>query len=162
MARFVHIADRRTAASILRSGLKASRWYDPRGVFCIPVVPDHARTFQWARELRRWNDKADLAVFFVLDDSETVLVGRYGRERDPMTAAQAHAFFRSSDDPSGYEVVVPRNIAPGEIKSMGPAPRVTGWRYEPGSNGRRPLWPYPGTRNAAKRRRALEDWYNRP
>ncbi|MFT4254160.1 MAG: hypothetical protein QM608_16970 [Caulobacter sp.] len=161
MARFVHIADARTAAAIRRGGLKAAQsWHGPPGVFCVPVVPDHARTFQWARELRR-SSAVGVAVFFVVDDDEPVLVGRYNGDLAETTAARAHAFFRSSEDPYGYEVIVPRSVTPGEIRSMRPAPRLTGWRYQPGSNGKGPYWPYPGTFNARNRRRRYEDWLER-
>ncbi|MFY9294669.1 MAG: hypothetical protein WAP03_28890 [Methylorubrum rhodinum] len=160
MARFVHLADSRAAGAIRRNGLRDSKGWDiGRGVFCVPVVPDHARTFQWARELRRHSAKTSIAVFFVLVDATPAFISRYGGEKIERTAAEAHDFFRSADDPFGYEVFVPRSIGPGEIRAMGPAPRVTGWRFFPGAKGQRPYWPCPGTRNAARLRRAIEEWH---
>jgi len=161
MARFVHLADSRLGGAIRRSGLKLSRCSDSvRGVFCVPVVPDYSLTFQWARELRRWGHNSAMAIFFVISDSEPVLLGHYGSPKTEMTAARAHAFFRVAENPLGYEVVVPRRIIPREIKSMAPAPRITGWRFYPSAKGRRPLWPQPGGKNSAKLRRSLDEWDN--
>jgi len=160
MARFVHIADGRYSAAIRRDGLKASRAVgDLRGVFCVPVVSDYARTFQWSRELRRGRGNSLVSIFFVLNDAESVLVGHYGREKLEMTAAQAHQFFQSAPEPFGYEVFVTRAIRPKEIKSIRAAPRLIGWRVFPTAKGKRPLWPQAGTRNAERLRQSIEGWY---
>jgi len=159
MARFVHIADSRAIAAIRRNGLKASRCRDGRrGVFCVPVIPDHARTYQWARELRRWEARAYVAVVFVLPDAERVHIGHYRGDTAEVTAAEASAFFRDAEDPFGYEVLALRSIDPGEIRTVRPAPRITGWRVFPEAKGQRPFWPQPGSRNAARLRRSIEAW----
>ncbi len=157
MARFVHLADARSSRSIRRNGLKVSPLGSgASGVFCVPVVPDYNRTFQWARELRRRGNNAFVAIFFVIEDNEHVLLGHYGSEKIEVTAAEAHAFFRSDKDSLGHEVIVPRPILPAEIRSIGHAPRITGWRFFPGAKGPSPFWPLPGTKNAAKLRRSIE------
>ena len=40
--------------------------------------------------------------------------------------------------PEGFEVIVPRVIAPSEIVRVKALPQIVGWRYRPGANGSPP------------------------
>jgi hypothetical protein len=42
------------------------------------------------------------------------------------------------EDARGYEVIVPRAIAPGEIRRTRGVPQVVGWRYFPDAHGAPP------------------------
>ena len=157
MARFLHIADARNATHIRRHGIRPiSLRNGGRAVLCVPVVRDHAKTFQWARELRGSGVRSFVAVFFDMPDIEQVHVGRYGTEHIRMSAAAAHRAFDAAVKPDGQEVLVPRRIAAVDIKKVAAAPRITGWRYYPDAKGRA-FWPIRGTIKAARRRAAINE-----
>jgi len=52
------------------------------------------------------------------------------------TAAEAVAYFMQSDDPMGWEVVIPRRIEASEIHKIRLLPQVIGWRYFPKAKGK--------------------------
>ncbi|GAA4586443.1 hypothetical protein BJY16_007916 [Actinoplanes octamycinicus] len=131
MSRFVHLTPARLTATVRRAGVGAP-------VYCFPVLPSHTLTYQWARELRRRGTREFVAVTFVLPDAEPVDVGHYGKPPERVTAAEAVATLRAMPDPRGFEVIVPRRVTAGEVRTVRPAPRLTGWRYLPGAHGRRP------------------------
>ncbi len=133
MALFVHCAPERLARRIRRSGLTGPP------LFCFPVLPSYTLTHQWARELRRdGRSRSTVAVTFALPDAESVEVGHFGRPRVTLPAAEAVALVRALADPLGYEVVVPRAVAPGELRRIRAVSRRVGWRYTPDEHGRRP------------------------
>lgn len=134
MASFVHLADAKSAARIVKSGLRAGR----RGVFAMPVTRDFSVTHQWSRELRRRGVRTFVCVQFRIADDEPVTVGVYNGEKTSMTAAEAVACAASHTAATGLEVIIPRRIAPAEIARVYPAPRVTGWRFSPAAKGRKP------------------------
>jgi len=139
MVSFIHIADKNDEAAIVKNGIKASkRKTGPRGVFAVPVVPNHATTHQWARELKRWGARTLVCVHFKIPDDELVLAGKYNVEKVKMTAPEAAAAFLAHTGPQGLEVIVPRKIIPKEISRTYLAPRLTGWRYYPEAKGRKP------------------------
>jgi hypothetical protein len=135
MALFVHLTSEKNVRSIVRSGI---RMEDGRGVFCLPILPSYPISHQWLRELRRGGQRTFVAVDFRIPDEESVSVGHYGRPGRDMTAAQAVAVIREQEDPRGYEVVVPRAIARGEVHRVRHVNQVSGWRYAPEQHGRRP------------------------
>jgi len=149
----------RAARRIERSGIAArSRGRaGGRGVYCMPVLPSFALTYQWVRELRRWHPGVLVAVHMRLPDDELVTVGRYGCTPSEVTAARAVALVRGLDDPRGYEVFVPRAVTGGEVRQIRDVPQGVGWRYLPGAHGRKPCaCPacfQPGTFKAAALRR---------
>ena len=108
------------------------------GVFCMPVLPDFYVSHQWLRELRRRGRPPLVAVDFLVPDDEPVLVGHYNRAHDEMTAARASALIMRADDQLGYEVLLPRGVAPAEVVGTRPVPQVVGWRYWPDARGHRP------------------------
>jgi hypothetical protein len=141
VATFVHIADERYIASIRRSGLKLPRLPvqavegRPVGVFALPVVQDFVVSHQWVRELKRRGFKVAVGVYFRVPDAQEVWAGRYNEDKKPMSAAQATA--RLANERSlGYEVIIPRSVAPSEIQSVRALPQTVGWRYFPGAHGR--------------------------
>jgi hypothetical protein len=131
---FVHLAPAPLVSRIRHSGIARGRW----GVFCMPVLPDYDVTHQWARELRRRGQRTFVAIAFWLPDDELFELGRYHTPHQTLTAAQAVAAFRALPDPQGYQVIVPRAIHSSELRAVRPVSHVVGWRYFPGSHGRRP------------------------
>lgn len=133
MPNFVHLTSERTGQRVKRSGIK-----DIRGVYCLPVVPKYYVSHQWLRELKRRGQRVIVGVYFSLPDEETVWLGHFGGPPEEMTAAQAAGRVMHSSDGLGLEVIVPRSIKPGEIRSIRPLRHVVGWRYKPGAHGEEP------------------------
>nr|WP_042187079.1 HEAT repeat domain-containing protein [Kibdelosporangium sp. MJ126-NF4]CEL17794.1 hypothetical protein [Kibdelosporangium sp. MJ126-NF4]CTQ90982.1 hypothetical protein [Kibdelosporangium sp. MJ126-NF4] len=134
MALFVHLTPEKNVRGIVRSGIKKGA----RGVFCLPVLPSYVISHQWLRELRRGGQRTFVAVDFRVPDDEPVSVGHYGRLAQDMTAAQAVGVVRDQEDPRGYEIIVPRAIARGELHRVRHVNQVSGWRYAPNQHGVRP------------------------
>jgi len=162
---FVHIADARDGAAIRRSGLKIARMRKlrasedlPAGVFALPVVADFTVSHQWLRELKARGHRTNIGIYFRLPKDEPVWAGRYNHAKAPVTAAEAAQALRDVGM-LGYEVIIPRAIAAGEITAIRALPQTLGWRYFPGAHGRRPCgYPcclQPGT---IKARRIREKW----
>ena len=122
---------------------------------------DFFASHQWLRELRRRSSSPLVAVDFVIDDDELVLVGHYAKPHHEMSAAEASGLIMHAEDPRGYEVIVPRKITAAEIARVRAVRQVVGWRYRPESHGRRPC-PCPaclarGEYGAAKLREQYPD-----
>jgi hypothetical protein len=132
MSLFVHLTPEKHARRIMRAGLTTS------GVYCFPSLPSYTLTHQWLRELRRGGQRAFVAVDFRIPDHEPVEVGRFARERQTVSAAEAVAIIRSQEDPRGHEVYIPRPIARAELRRVRPVSQVAGWRYRPDEHGKRP------------------------
>jgi hypothetical protein len=108
-------------------------------VFCFPVLPSYTLTHGWLRELSRRSGPRNLvAVQVRLPDAEPVTVGRYNRPPEAVTAAEAVRRIGALADPRGWEVFVPRAIAPGEVRGIRPVRQSVGWRYWPDAHGVRP------------------------
>jgi hypothetical protein len=140
MAMFVHLAPEKRSKAILRSGLRLppARPGRIRGVYAMPVTRNYVVSHQWLRELKRRGDRAFVAVHFRVPDDQVVHVGHYGRAPARVTAAEAVAAVLLAGDAEGYEVLVPRAIRPAEIHAIRDVRQVLGWRYFPGSHGKRP------------------------
>ena len=140
MAMFVHLTPEKNAKLIARSGIRCRRSAVPGGcvVFAMPVTRSYYISNQWLRELKRSGQRTIVAVHFRIPDDQMVLVGHYGTEHVSATAAQAVAVILKAERAEGYEVLIPRRIEPSEIHAVRQVNQVTGWRYFPGSNGKRP------------------------
>jgi hypothetical protein len=140
MAMFVHLAAEKYASSITRSGIRLPRARPgaERGVFAMPVTRNFYVSHQWLRELKRNGQRTLVAVHFRIPDEQTVTIGHYNAEHLTVTAAQALAIVMKSNNPEGYEVVVPRAITADEVHAVRNVPQVVGWRYFPGSHGKAP------------------------
>jgi hypothetical protein len=143
MATFVHLAAERDLRSIRRSGLRPgpARGHLPSGVYALPTTPSFAVSHQWLRELKRGGQRTFWGVYFRVHDEEPVWVGHYnGAHREMRAGDAAGLLFRLAQDggAEGYEVVVPRPVAPEEIHRVRLLPQVVGWRYVPGAHGTRP------------------------
>lgn len=139
MARLTHLARESNRSRIIRGGIRARRRDGVTvGVFAMPVLPNFVVSHQWLRELRRRGRSPLIAVDFVVSDEEPVLVGHYSRAHHEMSAAAATALIMRAESPLGYEVVLPRSVAPGEIAGTRAVPQVIGWRYWPEARGRPP------------------------
>jgi hypothetical protein len=138
MPMLVHVADARDASRIERAGLVPARWRAPerRGVYAMPVLPSYFVSHQWVRELKRRGMRTVVAVYFRVPDREPVVVGHYNAQHTAMSAARAARVIAKAADPRGYEVLLPRRIAAGEIHAIRPVSQLVGWRYYPGSHGR--------------------------
>ena len=163
MATFVHIANARDALHIYRNGLKPRRARFTsagdvaevhRVVFCEPVVPNFQATFQWLRELKRGGYRTAVGVQFRIDDGQEVWFGRYGKPHERMTAADAVGRYMSMPDSRGYEVLVPRRVAPREIMRVRDVPQLMGWRFFPESKNTGTTW-WPSLKGEIKRRRVI-------
>lgn len=158
---FVHLTPHRNVASIRRRGIALPR--SRRGVYALPVTRSFYISHQWLRELRRTEGGTVVGIYFRLPDDEPVELGHYGKGGIRMTAAEAAgvmwaaegrdpAAARAADaaskavqrgrklpsSPEGFEVIVPRRIAPEEIIRVKALPQVVGWRYRPGAHGTPP------------------------
>lgn len=132
----VHLTPEKNARRIRRAGIAASGYR--RGVFCMPVLSSYVLSYQWLRELRRGGQRLIVAVHFRVPDHELVLVGHYSEAGTEMTAAEAVSVILHAEDPRGYQIVIPRSIAPTELHRVRHVRQVTGWRYQPNAHGRRP------------------------
>ena len=143
MATYVHLTQETNLPRIKRSGIATARFakttVPSRGLFAMPVTLDFYATHQWLRELKRTPGASMAAVYFRLDDKETVYVGRYAKDHPAMTAAEAVALLAAGDQP-GLEVIVPRRVLPGEVVRIKALPQTIGWRYYPEAKGNEPLW----------------------
>lgn len=155
----VHLTPAKHAERVRRAGLAArsAGLAGGRGVYLMPVLSSFTLTHQWAREVRRWHPGPVMAVDVRVGDDELVWVGHYGEHPVAVTAAEAVGRIRSQRDPRGFEVFLPRAVGVGEIRRVRRIPQQVGWRYAPGSHGRRPCacpgCLSPGTYGAAAVRR---------
>jgi hypothetical protein len=141
VAMFVHLTAESRAALIRRNGIRRLRraFGDcPRGVFAVPVVRNFSMSHQWLRELKRFNAGSIVGVYFRIPDDESVCVGHYHQNHRMMTAAETVAEFDTSNDPQGWEVVIPRRIDANEIHRIRTLPQIVGWRYYPKAKGNKP------------------------
>ena len=105
----------------------------------MPVLPNYFASHQWLRELKRNGVRTFIGVYFQVSDEEPVLVGHYRKGHAEMGAAEAAKLIMEADDPRGYEVIVPRRIESGAVKSIRAVHRVVGWRYYPEAKGKKPF-----------------------
>lgn len=142
MPSFVHIADERDGAAILRSGLKvprmrlrSSRPDNPVGVFALPVVQNFLLSHQWVRELKRRGHRTAVGVYFRVSAPEAVWAGLYNQPKQQMTAGEAVSLLRGMQE-FGFEVIIPRSISPRDITSVRALPQKLGWRFFPDAHRR--------------------------
>jgi hypothetical protein len=132
----VHLTPESNLKAIRRSGLAPTRlggWharYD-RFVWAFPVLESYTLTHQWMRELKRHGARTLAAVRIRIPDDEPVLVGHFREARRTMSAAEAVGLVRNAESPLGYEIMIPRRIAPHEIVDAFVPRRAVGWRYYP-------------------------------
>jgi hypothetical protein len=141
MATFVHLALESRVALIRRNGISRLRRAFgklPRVIFAVPVTRNFYISHQWLRELKRRNQGPITGVYFRIPDDEIVWVGHYGSNHRSMTAAEAVAEFMKDDNREGWEVIIARRIEAKEIYRVRDLPQVVGWRYMPGSHGKKP------------------------
>ncbi len=137
---FVHLAPEKRVKSILRNGINRLRKHKTgiQGVFAMPVTRNFFVSHQWLRELKRRGQGAIAGIYFRIPDDETVWVGHYNQAHRQMTAVEAAATIQVAELSEGFEVIIPRRIEPKEIHRTRRLPQLVGWRYYPGSHGRRP------------------------
>lgn len=139
---FVHLAPESRAKLIRRNGINRLRRATdrhPRGVFAMPVTRNFYVSHQWLRELKRGGQRTIIGVYFRLPDEQEVWIGHYGSVHQKTSAAGAVAEFMAGEVREGWQVVIPRRIAPGELVRMRRLPQVIGWRYSPGAKGKAPF-----------------------
>lgn len=144
MASFVHLASEKDAAAIRRSGIKPQRVSNApldgyeRIIFAMPVTKDFHVSHQWLRELKRGGQRTIVGVYFRIPDSQRVLVGHYNQPHTEMQASEAVGVVFNTEQPEGFEVIVPRKVEPSEIHRVKALPQVLGWRYYPDAKGNKP------------------------
>jgi hypothetical protein len=138
MAQFIHLAEESYRRSIRQSGIKVSRTSSLAGVYAYPQTENFVVNHQWMRELKRFRGKPTIAVRFCIPDSERVLIGKFNAEHIEVSASEAVGIARVHEDPLGLEVLIPRSIRAGEVRSFYVPPKVVGWRYYPAAKGRKP------------------------
>jgi hypothetical protein len=141
MALFVHLAPHASTPRIRRSGItrtRKPRENFPGGIFAVPVTRNFFISHQWLRELKRRGRGPISAIYFRIPDSQPVHVGHYNHPHRRMTAAQAVAEFMSAESREGWQVIIPRPVAPAEIHRIRPLRQIFGWRYYPNSHGHKP------------------------
>jgi hypothetical protein len=133
----VHITNEDETESVRRSGIRIGKYRD--GVCAMPVLENVVVSNQWLRELKRRvsGSRTLSAIHFRIPDSEIVFMGHVSREHVEVTAAEAPGAIMHAEDPLGMEIIIPRAIAAKEIHKIRSVPQVVGWRYVPGSNGRK-------------------------
>lgn len=180
MAMFVHLADERDAASIRRSGIRSARFafqqaalyaaaaqgqaldaVPRRAVFCLPVLPDFQASHQWLRELKRQGARTLVAVRFRVPDEERLFCHHYSEAPRAMTAAEATHAVMHAPDARGWEVILPRAVAPAEIHAIRRVPQLVGWRFHPGAKGTHSMWSFPGEMHRTRLNRIYEDRLDR-
>lgn len=140
MVLLIHIAPENQSGKIRANGIRASRVpsgmlaneFD-RVVWAFPILASYSLTYSWARELKRGGAHALVAVSFRVEDDEHVYARHFNHAPLEMTAAAAVCLIRGEADPRGYEIMVPRRIAPSQITGIKVLPRAIGWRYWPGA-----------------------------
>jgi hypothetical protein len=161
MAMFVHLAPEKAAKSIERVGIRLprARKGGTRGVYALPVTRNFYISHQWLRELKRQGQRTFVAVHFRIPDRQVVMLGHYNREHIAVTAAQAPAIVMREPNAEGYQVILPRAVAPREIHAIRNVPQIVGWRYYPGSHGKKPCGcPVCQPRGEIKSRRLREKY----
>jgi hypothetical protein len=131
----VHITNEDETESIRRSGIRIGKYRD--GVYAMPVLQNFVVSNQWLRELKRRvsGSRRLPAIHFGIPDTETVYMGHFSGEHVEVTAAEAAGAIMHAADPLGMEIIIPRAI--GGVHEIRTVPQVVGWRYVPGSNGRK-------------------------
>lgn len=141
MAMFVHLTAEALVPRIRRSGitrLRKEAGTSHQGVFAVPVTRNFYASHQWLRELKQRNQGPIAGVYFRIPDDQLVWIGHYGQTHAYVTAAEAVARFMQSDDPMGWEVVIPGRIEASQIHKIRLLPQVIGWRYFPKAKGKAP------------------------
>ena len=142
MAMFVHLTTESRIPRIRRNGIARLRkavGTSPEGVYAVPVTRNFYASHQWLRELKRRNQGPVAGIYFRVPDEQLVWVGHYGQIHRLVTAAEAVSEFTKADDPSGWEIVVPRRIEANEIHKTRRLPQVIGWRFFPKAKGKPPF-----------------------
>jgi hypothetical protein len=135
MAQFIHLAAESHRRSIRQSGIKVSRTRSLAGVYAFPQTENFVVSHLWMRELKRLRGRPMIAVRFRIADSERVLIGKFNAEHIEVSASEAVGIAHAHEDPLGLEVVIPRSVRAGEVKSFYVPPKAVGWRYYPAAKG---------------------------
>lgn len=159
VAVFVHLTSHRHVAAIRRGGIRPVKTgrFRPLGVYAMPVTRNFSIAHQWLRELKRLGGGTIMGVYFRIPDDQLIEISHYNSAGVTMTAAEAAGLIfaienndpvqaRAADaarrkkpalpsSPEGYQVIIPRAIAPAEILRVKALPQIVGWRYRPGANG---------------------------
>jgi hypothetical protein len=133
MPQFVHLADDKDIAIIIKNGIKASKIYgrEEKGIFATPVLQNYYQSHQWLRELKRRGIRTISAIQFRVDDTCPVSIGRYNEPHLDTTAAEAVRIFMDHVTGLGLEVIFTGSIPPKSITRNYTPNQIVGWRYYP-------------------------------
>ena len=136
MPHLVHIAPEAEARKIRRNGIAARRLQgfipdEDRFVWAFPILPSYTLTYSWMRDLKPWGRSSLVAIVVLAEGGKTLYACHYRERPVAMTAAEACGMIRNREDPRGFEIIIPRRIAPAEIVRIAGLPKGIGWRYAP-------------------------------
>lgn len=134
MPLLVHLTSEKNIGSIRHAGIKITP--ERSGVFCMPVTPNYFVSHQWLRELKRRGQRTIIAVYFRISSQEIVRVGRYHEAHEQLPVGEAIQRIMTDPQPQGYEIIIPRPIAPDEIHRVRHLSQTVGWRYMPFAHGK--------------------------
>jgi hypothetical protein len=128
------------------------------------MLPSYVLTHSWSRELKRSGATTLAAVMFRVPSPEPVFARHFSETARLTTAADAVGLTGVMGDPRGFEIMVPRRIAPHEIMRVRTVFKAVCWRYWPGAKGK-PMktcdCPICMPRGAVKAKRYRERVYKR-
>ena len=136
MPLLVHLTDEKETASIIKNGIKIGKYR--KGIYYMPVMPNFYISHQWLRELKRFKGNTFVGVYFKVSGSQKVFAGKFNEPHKNITLNEAIKEIQSVQDPLGYELIIDRKIEQKEVHKIQHLPQTIGWRYKPGSNGKKP------------------------
>jgi hypothetical protein len=137
---FVHLTQAKSKSNILRNGVKKSKIHDEgadNGVFCMPVINDFFATHQWLQEIKRFEKKNLIAIYFRVKNHEILSYGQYNNKPYSGSASEATRAFMDLEDKMGFQTIIPRSIKPSEIIKIKESTQMIGWRFYPEAKGRK-------------------------
>ncbi len=140
MSVFLHVTQGKNIKNIKKQGIKGRKINEniPSGFFCMPVTQNYYMSHQWVREIKRWADGKNISgVYFRIKNKEEVWCGHYNKEHVKISAGQAVKLAMENKTGEGWEVILPRKVEVKEIIKYVNLPQTVGWRYFPGSHGRK-------------------------
>lgn len=137
---FLHVTQEKNIGNIKKNGIKGKKVNEdiPCGVFCMPVTQNYYFSHQWIREMKRWaKGKNITGVYFRIKSGEEVWCGHYNKEHVKITAGQSVKLAMENKISEGWEVIFPGKVETKNIIKYRQLPQIVGWRYFPGSHGRK-------------------------
>ncbi len=140
MSVFLHVTQEKNIKNIKKNGIKGRKINEniPSGVFCMPVTQSYYMSHQWVREMKRWAEGKNISgIYFRIKNKEDVWCGHYNKEHVKISAGEAVKLAMENKTGEGWEVILPGKVELKDIIKYKKLPQTVGWRYFPGSHGRK-------------------------